>query len=49
MDISNSSGYKIKKKTLQFENKKFEIIEQRRPKKIEIFNFRLKRSILESI
>lgn len=48
MDISNSSGYKIKKKTLQFENKKFEIIEQRRAKKIEIFN-RLKRSILESI
>lgn len=48
MDISNSSGYKIKKKTLQFENKKFEIIEQRRSKKIEIFN-RLKRSILESI
>lgn len=27
MDISNSSGYKIKKKTLQFENKKFEITE----------------------
>lgn len=48
MDISNSSRYKIKKKTLQFENKKFEIIEQRRSKKIEIFN-RLKRSILESI